>query len=342
MNRNALIALVALLLLGGAAVFWAVGQNGEDEARIPEGWQLYQNREFGFQIHHPPEATVGQEAETNIKFTYLGGPQATGEVTDGFTLTVGTHRKPAGQSLRDFAESYYQDQLRAGTSVSAPSRTELYGVEAYRFQIETLGEVTIYAVEASDADRAHTISYIIADPNDSGYESMVEDMLRTFRIISVQDGSVVAPPGDITNGEGPPAEAPLVRSVELAVLNVGDDGEGERRGCDFVEFVERSVPPTTAPLTASMRELFSIATTSVNGFYHFIPNTAGTLEFERASIQDGTARIHLSGELSGLTGVCDNPRARIQIEETALRFETVERVEIYLNGERTNLTPSGM
>ena len=53
------------------------------------------------------------------------------------------------------------------------------------------------------------------------------------------------------------------------------------------------------------------------------------------------AKIYLTGELGPLGGVCDNPRAAIQIEETALAYDTIDSVALFLNGEPTNLTPSG-
>ena len=79
----------------------------------------------------------------------------------------------------------------------------------------------------------------------------------------------------------------------------------------------------------------------VDGYTNFIARTNDTLSFERAEVdEDGTAHIYLTGELSGLAGVCDDPRAAIQIEETALQFATVAEVQLYLNDEPTDLIPS--
>ncbi|MFN3188525.1 MAG: GerMN domain-containing protein [Candidatus Paceibacteria bacterium] len=133
---------------------------------------------------------------------------------------------------------------------------------------------------------------------------------------------------------------PTVDSVLLAMLNVGDDGEGERHGCDFLTFVEQDIVPTTAPLTAAMQALFALDSANIEGHYNFIANTKDTLQFERAEIDNGTAHIYLTGELSGLSGVCSDPRASIQIKQTALQFETVNNVELYLDSEPTSLVPS--
>lgn len=136
-------------------------------------------------------------------------------------------------------------------------------------------------------------------------------------------------------------ELPRVSEVKIALLDTAG-GDGKQRGCDTVAMVTRQVALTPAPLTAAMRELFALDQNMVGDLYHFIANTNDTLAFERATVENGTAKIYLTGRLSGLAGVCDNPRAAIQIEETALQFATVSQVEIYLNGVKTVLTPSEM
>ncbi len=129
-------------------------------------------------------------------------------------------------------------------------------------------------------------------------------------------------------------------SVRLAFLDTRGATNGKERGCDKVVMVPWRVATTTAPLTAAMRALFGISTTSIGSWYNFIDRTNETLKFDRATVVSGTANIYLTGSLSGLTGVCDDPRAQIQIEETALQFPTVQRVQIFLNNASTTLTPS--
>lgn len=135
-------------------------------------------------------------------------------------------------------------------------------------------------------------------------------------------------------------------TVQIALLDYAASGDrftkesgGERRGCDRVVMVDRNVPRTQATLTAAMNELFSLDEFEVDGWQHFIAETNETLSFDRATVSDGLASVYLSGELSGLGGTCDDPRAMIQIEETALQFSTVDSVAIYLDGERTDLRP---
>ncbi len=129
-------------------------------------------------------------------------------------------------------------------------------------------------------------------------------------------------------------------SVKVALLDYTGESDGKQRGCDRVAMVDRTVPLTQAPLTAAMNELFNVIPAELDGYSSFMPKTAATLKFESATVADGVAKIYLTGSLSGLAGVCDDPRAKIQIEETALQFPTVQSVKLYLNGTETELQPN--
>lgn len=127
-------------------------------------------------------------------------------------------------------------------------------------------------------------------------------------------------------------------SIKLAFLDTSGTSTGKERGCDRVVLVTRDVPATSAPLTAAMQSLFAEESQQVGSNFNFIARTKNTLKFNHATVENGTASIYLTGSVSGLAGVCDDPRAQIQIEETALQFATVQKVDIYLNGEKTLLT----
>lgn len=146
---------------------------------------------------------------------------------------------------------------------------------------------------------------------------------------------------------GPEAETPAAQEnpdemdIQVALLDTTGRGPGKKLGCDAVNMVTRTIPRTEAPLTAALQLLFAEPEGELGGTaYSFIARTRETLQFDRAEVIDGVARIYLTGELSGLAGICDDPRAEIQIEETALQFPTVTSVKIYLNETETSLTPA--
>lgn len=123
-------------------------------------------------------------------------------------------------------------------------------------------------------------------------------------------------------------------AVKIATLSSDDyDGAitGEKRGCDIVRMIYRYIEPTPAILNATMKELFAY-----DQDFDYLPGNfiskQTKLKFEKATLENGLAKIYLTGEVV-YGGVCDDPRLEIQIKETAKQFETVKDVEIYLNGK---------
>ena len=142
-----------------------------------------------------------------------------------------------------------------------------------------------------------------------------------------------------TTTQTPPANG--TSQIKIALLDTTGNGTGTSRGCDNINLVTRSVATTTAPLTSALAALFAEPEGSQpSATYNFIARTKSTLKFDHATVVNGTANIYLTGSLSGLAGVCDDPRAAIQLEETALQFPTVKKVQLFLNNASTTLTPS--
>ena len=120
--------------------------------------------------------------------------------------------------------------------------------------------------------------------------------------------------------------------VKIFLIAIDDGGKsGKKIGCnDSVVGVERTIPPTQAPLTAALTELFSIHDRNYgqSGLYNILYKS--TLKVDGATIVNAKATINLSGKTM-LGGVCDNPRFKAQIEETALQFSTVNQVAVFIN-----------
>lgn len=144
----------------------------------------------------------------------------------------------------------------------------------------------------------------------------------------------------------PARTLPATRSAATATLPAGtmryklffvaleDKGKsGKKIGCDdSIIAVERTMPTTTAPLTAVLRELLAIRETmyGASGLHNALAQS--DLKVESVSIINGRAEIRLSGSLK-LGGVCDGPRVDAQIKETALQFSTVKGVAVWVNGK---------
>jgi hypothetical protein len=127
--------------------------------------------------------------------------------------------------------------------------------------------------------------------------------------------------------------APVTKiPVQIATL-ANDDGDGvivgDKMGCDIVRMVYRYIEPTPAILNATIKELFNYKEQ-----FDYMPGnfvaSQKNLKFEKATLEEGTAKIYLTGEVE-YSGVCDNPRLAGQIKATAKQFGTVYDVKIYLN-----------
>lgn len=117
--------------------------------------------------------------------------------------------------------------------------------------------------------------------------------------------------------------------VFLVLLN--DNGKtGWPVGCgDSVVPVEARIEPTQAVLKAALQALLDLGQPTQPNLYNALSRAKVTVQ--RVELIQGVANVYLSGELL-LGGVCDDPRAQAQLEQTALQFKTVRSAHIFLNG----------
>ncbi len=141
-----------------------------------------------------------------------------------------------------------------------------------------------------------------------------------------------APTLKVTPTRTPTLPAGTMR-VKLFFVALNDNGAaGKKIGCgDSIVAVDRFIPITLAPLTAALRDLFSLTDRNYgqSGLYNALYQSK--LKIDSIAIVNRKAMIYLSGSLA-LNGVCDNPRVQAQLEPIALQFSTVSSVAIFLNG----------
>ena len=159
---------------------------------------------------------------------------------------------------------------------------------------------------------------------------------RWVVMLSAGDGAAKASsePFVVTEAATPTPGGKVLTRTNIYLIAIGDDGRsGKAVGCgDSVVPVEVAIEPTTAPLRAALEKLLSLGVREYGdaGFYNALH--ASDLELETITVEDGEATIGLSGTLR-LGGVCDEPRVRAQLRETALQYGTVDRVAIFINGK---------
>jgi hypothetical protein len=129
-------------------------------------------------------------------------------------------------------------------------------------------------------------------------------------------------------------------TVKLALLaspNLFDYKNHPVLGCDALVFAKTEIDKTPKVLNSTLNLLFN------DGFDYgfppanFISSTQKDLKFESAVIENGVAKVFLSGKITIQNTSCDEDRVIYQITETAKQFSTVKSVDIFLNGKKLEL-----
>ncbi|MEZ4711778.1 MAG: LysM peptidoglycan-binding domain-containing protein [Caldilineaceae bacterium] len=165
-------------------------------------------------------------------------------------------------------------------------------------------------------------------------ESVAPDTnLAVTAFVPRQNGaSATSPPFTVTPRSDDGGN--LFTRTNIYLVALEDAGRsGMEIGCgDSVVTVEVPIEPTVAPLTTALGALFDIDERfyGQSGLYNALYQS--DLSVDSIDITDGVASLYLSGALR-VGGVCDEPRVRAQLEETALQYSTVDEVRIFFNGE---------
>lgn len=163
--------------------------------------------------------------------------------------------------------------------------------------------------------------------------AFVEPEDRWVIVVASDQPPVTAVSDEFDVTQEPTPAGNLFTRTNIFLIAVGDDGQsGKEIGCDdSVVPVEIEIEPTIAPLTAALNRLLALGTREygMSGLYNSLFRS--DLVLDSVTITDGEAIIRLSGTLT-IAGVCDAPRVRAQLEETALQYDTVDRVSIFVDG----------
>jgi hypothetical protein len=163
--------------------------------------------------------------------------------------------------------------------------------------------------------------------------AFVEPEDRWVIVVVAEERPVSAISEEFDVTETPTPSGNLFTRTNIHLIAIDDDGQsGKEIGCDdSVVPVEVPIEPTIAPLTAALNKLLSIDTREYgqSGLYNALYRSDLTLQ--DVVIKNREAVIKLSGALT-LGGLCDKPRVRAQLRETALQYAAVDSVSIFVNG----------
>ncbi len=182
--------------------------------------------------------------------------------------------------------------------------------------------VVTYAGQTTDANGR--LATTVAVP-----PSALPGELWTVQIRAAGPPAVAAVSNVFAVTQAAAADQP-VTSVAVYVVALGQG----QVGCgDALRAVLRPVPATTQPWQAAIEALLALDDASVAavGLYDALAQSDLRAESVEVDAQ-GTALVRLSGALR-LGGGCDAPRIAAQLEQTALQFPAVRRVEVFVNDE---------
>ena len=107
----------------------------------------------------------------------------------------------------------------------------------------------------------------------------------------------------------------------------GTNREGKAFGCnDKLTAVSKTVKVENTPLESAITEL--LAATDTEELKNYVKGFQ--LMLFQVTIAGGVGDVYLNGELA-INGVCDIPRIREQLNETAKQFTELKRVNFYIN-----------
>ncbi len=114
--------------------------------------------------------------------------------------------------------------------------------------------------------------------------------------------------------------------------------QGGTIGCGSkIIFAPHTVAKTTATIDATYRTLFELQENSDIPEDNIRNVVAGytQLFYDSVTLQNGVAKLYLTGTMYG-PGHCAEPDMKAQIEQSALQFDTVNKLEVHINDEIFN------
>lgn len=135
-------------------------------------------------------------------------------------------------------------------------------------------------------------------------------------------------------GSDSPPAPPATQRVRVFLISRNDGGQnGILIPCnDSAVPVTVMLPAEEPPLQGALRVLFNLDQAALRGSSLMHPLLHSKLTLVSVDIEEGRAEIHLAGELRAAPWPCNRDRIRAQLEQTALQFEEIRQVDLYVNG----------
>lgn len=151
---------------------------------IPADWKTFESEDFAYTFSYPPEDFKLEEGES-VRVVYLGPTQTEGtEVFDGIIVAFDPVIPLGNQLLLPYVKEDLGKQREHVEVIKEPTKIEVNGIEGYTYTVSGLGEFTFIYLPAPDGKNVVRINYLVADPENSGYQQIVDDILESFSFTS--------------------------------------------------------------------------------------------------------------------------------------------------------------
>jgi hypothetical protein len=174
--------ILGVIVLGLAWMF-VISPKTEDPMVPVETENRTYSSELGFNIMLPDGVTVQSETQNAEKFMRLGPYAiANSEITDGYALIVSKDPLQSAQTFEEYAR-WKLETVRAnmGTNISELEEETVGENRAYKYSYTNVLESrsTEYLVLMNT--HVYLASYVVADPQNVGYENEVREMIQSIR-----------------------------------------------------------------------------------------------------------------------------------------------------------------
>ncbi len=159
----------------------------EDQAAnqddVPDGWLFMESEEHEFSVAYPPEVEVQDRQDEGVAFLFTGATQAQGtELFDGYVITFRQEGYQDDSFLTYVQRRHAELEDEPATSeITAVLPVIVAGYSGFAFNVTGLGTFRHVYIPSGDKE-ALLITYLVADPENLGYQEDVDMMLSSLSV----------------------------------------------------------------------------------------------------------------------------------------------------------------
>lgn len=156
-----------------------------DTSVLRAGGSSYSHPTYGYTFLYPNEYSIDTEDQQYIRIYKRGEAQrAQSEMSDG-VLMVFESVDLKEQTLEQLVDARIAQATADGTSevIKPKQRTVLNGYPGYSYELRGMGSATYLVIQKSpESSSALSITYVVMDPQQLGYEAEVTSVLSTIEL----------------------------------------------------------------------------------------------------------------------------------------------------------------